>query len=333
MHENLERLLEGNGLRARPWREGDDFGALAAIINKSRVADGVDDVISTAQDLKANFEDPKDFVPERDVLLLERDGALVGSCRMHWEERPNGNIVFIHSVELIPEARSEGVLKALFRYNEGHAREIAPLVARIGKKASLLLWANDAPNEWRDIARTQGYKPVQHVVSMIRPLDRLPSVSFPKGFELKKIPQDGYRDIWKARRTACSGEWDFSEKEWDDRHFKKWLRSEEFQPELWQVAYQGDTVAGMVLNFILHSENKEFGTKRGHTEHVYVASPFRRRGLARALLASSFRVLKEQGMEVAALDTEVENPNETVKLYGSVGFKVIKSFTFYQKPI
>ncbi len=329
----LERMLAGNRMQRRLWKRGDDFEAMAAVINRSREADGVDDFIMTSGDLGSQFEAPENFVPERDVTLLEQDGELVGTLRVRWESRPSGSLVFIHSVELLPEARRPGLMRELFHDNERHAREIAPSVLKKGQMPSLLVWANDEPNEWRDIARAEGYKPVQHVVSMLRPLDNIPSARFPKGFELRRVPPEKFEEIWKARRIACMGEWDFTEDEWDQQHYKAYLKSEEFQPELWRVAYYGDTLAGMVLNYILSSENKEYTRKWGHTEHVYVASQFRRRGLAKALLASSFKVLKDKGMTEAKLDTEVENPNETVKLYGSVGFKVLKSFTFYQKPI
>ena len=54
-------------------------------------------------------------------------------------------------------------------------------------------------------------------------------------------------------------------------------------------------VAGTVLNFIHEEENREYGRKRGYTETICVRRPFRRRGLARALIARSFQVLKDSG--------------------------------------
>lgn len=332
--EALANMLSVNRLSMRRWREGEDYDGLANALNMSRLADGVDDFLETPGNLKELFDKPKSFDPDRDATIIEREGRIVGLCLVRHEERPNGDIAFIHSVELTPDVRRDGVRRELFLFNERHAKEASCRVtSKPIEKQALLLWANDEPNEWMDIVKVSGYEPVQHVLSMVRPLDDFPEVALPKGFEIRPVPPVKYEVVWSARRTACIGEWDFSEEEWDKRHFEKWMRSEEFQPELWQVAWHGDTIAGMILNFILQSENEGFKRRRGHTEHVFVREQFRRRGLARALLAKSFRVLREHGVEEAALDTEVENPNETVRLYGSMGFKVSKRFTWYRKPL
>ena len=61
--------------------------------------------------------------------------------------------------------------------------------------------------------------------------------------------------------------------------------------------------------------------------------PWRRRGLARALIARSFRVVKEQGMTEAALGVDALNPNGALQLYRSMGFEVVKRHTTYRKPL
>jgi ribosomal protein S18 acetylase RimI-like enzyme len=102
---------------------------------------------------------------------------------------------------------------------------------------------------------------------------------------------------------------------------------------LWQVAWDGDQVAGMVLNFINHQENLEYDRKRGYTETICVRRPWRRRGLARALIARSFQMHKELGMTEAALGVDAENPNGALRLYQSMGFQQIKRNTVYRKPL
>ena len=46
---------------------------------------------------------------------------------------------------------------------------------------------------------------------------------------------------------------------------------------------------------------------RGWLEHISVRRPWRRRGLASALIARSLRVLRERGFEEAALGVDAEN--------------------------
>ena len=61
----------------------------------------------------------------------------------------------------------------------------------------------------------------------------------------------------------------------------------DFDPSLWRVAWQGDEVAGMVLSFINKDENEMYGRKRGYTENICVRRPWRKQGLAKALIALS----------------------------------------------
>jgi ribosomal protein S18 acetylase RimI-like enzyme len=55
--------------------------------------------------------------------------------------------------------------------------------------------------------------------------------------------------------------------------------------------------------------------------------------VAKALIARSFQVLKEQGMTEAALGVDAENPNGALQLYKSMGFQVVKQQTTYRKPL
>lgn len=83
----------------------------------------------------------------------------------------------------------------------------------------------------------------------------------------------------------------------------------------------------------LTDKNKEFGRRRGYTEFISVRKPWRRRGIARALLCLSLHALKERGMEEADLGVHTDNPNRAFRLYESVGFRTIKMHTVYRKPL
>ena len=89
----------------------------------------------------------------------------------------------------------------------------------------------------------------------------------------------------------------------------------------------------MILNFIHEEENKEYNRKRGYTEEISVRRPWRRRGLARALLARSLKVLKDHGMTEAALTVDAENISGALGLYEDAGFQTVKRRTVYHKPL
>lgn len=69
----------------------------------------------------------------------------------------------------------------------------------------------------------------------------------------------------------------------------------------------GDQVAGQVRSFINESENRDYGRRCGWVEHISVRRPWRRRGLAHALIAASFSLLRARGMTEGALTVDAEN--------------------------
>lgn len=58
-----------------------------------------------------------------------------------------------------------------------------------------------------------------------------------------------------------------------------------------------------------------------------------REDLRQALIARSLKVVRDEGMEAAALDVDSDNPSGALKLYESLGYKLEMEFTFYKKPI
>ncbi len=89
----------------------------------------------------------------------------------------------------------------------------------------------------------------------------------------------------------------------------------------------------MVLTFIDEAENKEYNRKRGYTEGICARRPWRRQGLARALMARSFQVQKERGMTETALGVDTQNPNGALQLYESMGFRPVRRSTTYRKAM
>jgi len=99
------------------------------------------------------------------------------------------------------------------------------------------------------------------------------------------------------------------------------------------VAWAGDQIAGMVQNFVSAAENAEYNRKRGYTEGISVRRPWRKLGLARALLVQSIAMFREMGMEETALGVDAENLSGALKLYQGVGYQEVKRNMSYRKPL
>jgi ribosomal protein S18 acetylase RimI-like enzyme len=130
---------------------------------------------------------------------------------------------------------------------------------------------------------------------------------------------------------AFRDHWGFAEDA--EEPLEQWLESRTFDPTLWRVAWEGDQVAGMVLSFIDEEENREYNRNRGWTENICVRRPWRKRGLARALIARSLQAVKERGMAEAALGVDTQNLNGALHLYESMGYRPVKRESIYRKPM
>jgi mycothiol synthase len=71
-----------------------------------------------------------------------------------------------------------------------------------------------------------------------------------------------------------------------------------------------------------HEENRQHGRLRGVVEEVFTRGPWRRRGLARALVARTLTRLRDRGMTSASLSVDGLNPQRAMALYESVGFEI-----------
>ena len=89
----------------------------------------------------------------------------------------------------------------------------------------------------------------------------------------------------------------------------------------------------MVLNYVDRAENEAYNRKRGYTETICVRRPWRRRGVARALIARSLRELRDLGMTEAALGVDAQNPSGALRLYEGMGFRPVKRHTAYRKSM
>jgi ribosomal protein S18 acetylase RimI-like enzyme len=335
---NHKKATDVPGLTFREFRDTEDYAAMVAVIDGSKKVDQVERTQSV-EDVARSYEHLFNCDPYRDMLFAEVYGEVIGYNRVWWQQELDGLRRYEHLNFLLPEWRGRGIRRAMLCQNERRLREIAAEHDRerdgggpANKARVFEAWAADTERHWESLLLSEGYEAVRHGFEMVRPdLDDIPDLPLPAGLEVRPTLPEHYWTIWRAAEEAFRDHW--GETEWQDAWFEEWQESPTFQPELWQVAWDGDEVAGMVQNFINHEENAEYGRKRGYTEGICVRRPWRRQGLAKGLIARSFHVIKDLGMTEAALGVDTENPSGALKLYESLGFRPVKRHTTYRKAL
>ena len=318
------------GLTFRHFRGESDYPEILEMNTASKVADGLDHDIMTLEVLTQVYKNTVNHDPYKDVLIAEVDGKMVGFNRVFWAEEPDGTRVYSHVGFVPAEWRGKGLGRTMIHYAEQRAREME--AAREGKKGGMLdAWLNSDQSGLEALLTSEGYKAVRYGYYMERDLENIPEIPMPEGLEVRPAEPEHYRAIYDAATEAFRDHWGFTEPA--EGEYEAWLQHPLYQPHLWQVAWDGDLVAGMVQNYIKEDNNKLRGRKLGYTENISVRRPWRRRGLASALIARSMKMHKELGMTEVGLGVDSENPNGALQLYEGLGYKVVMREMVYRKEL
>ncbi len=320
------------GLSFRHYRGEVDLPGMVKLNNLAYLADQTGE-LETLDQLAHHYAHLKNCDPKRDVILGELDGELIVYSRVYWIEEEDGTIVYRLFGRVHPEWRRKGLGSALLPYNENRLREIANANGHNGNQHQVFEShsGNTIPGN-NALLEKFGYEVVRYFFDMTRSINTpIPPSPLPNGLEVRPFQDAQNRSIWEAMDEAFRDHWGYVEGTEDD--YQRFLDNPDRKTHLWKVAWEGDQVAGMVLNNNYAHEDKQFNRKRGWTDPICVRRPWRRRGLAKALIAQSIQMFREMGFDDTALGVDTNNPNGALKLYESMGYQTDKTWTSYRKPL
>jgi mycothiol synthase len=320
------------GLVFRHFRGPTDYPGLTEAINISEAADN-EEWVATVDEIARMFENLVNFDPARDIIIAEANGIIAGGAFGSWRQENDGLYRFQINLVLTPAWRGRGVRRAMLHWMEARLRDVAATLPDDAPKV-LSAGAQERAASLRALLESEGYRVVRYYQRMVRPLDEpIPDFPLPDDLELRPVTPDQYRAIWDASNEAFRDHWGFSER--PDEYFEWWQNEPTFNPALWQVAWDVATgeIAGQVQTVIDANENEAFQRRRGYTETISVRRPYRRRGLARAMIVESLRTLKAQGMTESALHVDAENITGATRIYADCGFRVEATRLAYRKPL
>ena len=322
-----------SGLNFRHFRGSNDFPQMAAAIEASADADQVERV-TTAEDIAISYAHLTNSDPYQDMIFAEINGNVIGYSRGWWLEEENGPRLYAFVGFLIPSWRRKGIGTVILRWMESRLRVIAnehPAEQAKFFQASTTQYEVGLAT----MLEREGYHAVRYAWEMVRPtLENISDFPLPEGLEVRPVLPEHYRAIWEAASEAFRDHWGFTQPTEED--YQAWLMNKTiFQPYLWQIAWDVATnqIAGQIHTFIDHAQNEKYNRKRGFTEEISVRRPWRRRGLARALISLSLKTLKQQGMTESALGVDSENLSGATRVYEDCGFRVVKQSTVYRRPL
>jgi mycothiol synthase len=324
------------GVRLRHFRGVDqDIAGMAAANQASRNADGEVEPIDV-EEMRVSYQHNQRCDPDRDICVIELDGEIAGYTRVFWDDLILEDLREYFAITLLrSDVRRPEIRRAVLDWSEQRRLAIAAGHRAAGQAPGRPLWyGTDYPDgdvETAELLRARGYVPIRRFASLIRPdLEAIADMPLPEGIETRPITRDDrlLRRIWEAEVEAFRDH--FGAREPTEQDYAFFLDEPGRDLSLWFIAFDGEEVVAGVRCVVKPNAD---GITEGWLEPVFTRRAWRRRGIARALIARSLVGLRDYGVERAALGVDLQNPNQALRLYESSGFRVQSSSTGWRKPL
>ena len=224
-----------------------------------------------------------------DVLFAEVNGEPAGYVVLSHFVNDDGQKIFAHRGHVLPAFADAGLEHALVQWAERRAGAIAQAEPHDGRRF-LQAFTVDAAVQRIALLEASGYSVARYGYMMARPLSEpIPDLPLPEGIEVRPKLREHYRAIWQASNEAFRDYWGHREQtEADWQSYQTWP---DHQPALCQVAWDAakNDVAGEVNVTIYQRELDVSDVKRGWTDPIFVRRPWRKQGLAKALIARAMQ--------------------------------------------
>ena len=314
------------GIRYRPYRGPEELAGMAAAEARLRAQLGLMRGINLAA-MEHQFAHLVNCEPETDCLVVERDGAAAGYTQAEWHDLADGDRIYEIKTVVEPAAWGLGIADALLAWGEARLEVIARTHPR-DRRCWYAAYAYGADEESIPALQGRGYEAVRWDAEMLRPdLANLPAVQLPDGYTFRTPEEHELPGVFELMVAAFAEHW--GEYDAGDQRFDDWVSDPRFRRDLVAVAWQGDTPAVCLTGFL---EPAPDGTVRGCLESLATHPGHRRRGLGRAAMAESLRLLHKAGATSAWLGVDTDNLNMALGLYEACGFRVVTRSATYRKP-
>ncbi len=295
----------------------DDLGAIVRLIAD---ADQVDygSVTYTAADVAGDWKRPR-FDLARDAWIFEAaDGTPAGHAYVWVRSAETGEILLLGVVH--PDHRGRGIGERLAASMEARAAEhLAGSVARDPVLTTVIPASDEAASA---LFGARGYTEARRFWRMeIDLASGIEAPSDPPGILIEQVePERTVHTIHGVIQDAFTDHWRYVYEpftDWSGRHLGRG------DVPVWLLAYEGDEPAGTMVGWV------EGGA--GRVDQIAVRKPWRRRGVAAALLRRAFATFAAAGAGSADLEVDSENRTGATALYERVGMHPTMTHVFMQR--
>ncbi len=304
------------------WRRArkEDVPAVYQLLLAVDRADGKN-FAGTLADQTREFDDPWSPPGTDSLIALTAAGQAAAYARVLVNPEPEtgAELRTFMFADVHPEHRGRGLGEFVLSWME--ARGTERLRALPGNQPRLLrLFCLDTRRDRIALFEQHGFKPIRYGYRMRRDLHQpIPDAPLPASLTLRTYSPEVDERLWRAFNEAFRDHWGFEPVTAEDwRMF--FIENSGFRADLTFVAMDGEEVAGFSVNKVSLEENARDGMQKGWIGDLGTRRPWRKRGVASALLAASMRAFQAAGLEYAVLGVDTENPTGALRVYERMGF-------------
>ncbi len=241
-------------------------------------------------------------------------------------------VVQLHHVKIYfdvivhPEYNGRHIDIVLLHRIEERIRQLTT-AAESGAQLTLHTQVSDCNLVWQRSLVQHGFREVRRWWHMKIDLqEETPAPQWSDGIHLMTIKPEMKQMVYEAFIETFQDRWGFIAPEYEEWQ-RDTVQRDDFDPSLWFLAMDGEQVAGFA--FCRGGGKGQVGI----VDKLGVRCPWRRRGIALALLHTVFREFYRRGTHTVILGVDSQSETGAVQLYQRVGMWMEKETISYEKEI
>lgn len=299
----------------------DDQASVYALINTCDIADtGAADMSEI--EWRRGWQTPTFSLRDDAWVVTTGDGQIIAEAEiLNTRFGPIYANLHVH-----PEHRGRGIGTALCARIEQRARECIATVP-MGNRVTLEGGINVASAASRRFIAHTGMTQIRsfwHMAITLDPSQPVAQPVWPAGIRVRTfIPGQDDRPLFEAVNEAFEDHWGHIPEDYAEWELR--LHGDDFDPNLWFLAMDGEQIAGAMQGRIRFNH--------GWVGRLSVRRPWRRMGLGNALLRQAFAIFQQRGFTRVALGVDSQNLAGATRLYERAGMRPYRQFDAYEKEL
>jgi mycothiol synthase len=264
-------------------------------------------------------------------VIISNDGKLVGYAEVWDTRKPH---VSVHSGGRVhPDYLGLGIGSFLLQWEEQRAH-LAIDKAPAEAKVTLSQFVNSKDKRSQALLSKYEYRLVRHFYRM--EIDLAESgyqAQWPDGITVRGFdPSKDLEPTIMAVRDAFKDHWGDVDAPFEEEmsFWKHWITTDDnFDPSLWFLAIEKEEIVGMALCWPKETEDPQMGW----VDILGVRRPWRRRGVAVALLNHLFAEFVRRGKKRVGLGVDATSLTGANRVYERAGMRPTRQDDLYEKDL